>query len=295
VTGAERKHGLRTEALPMFGERLALGARGLKVSPYCIGMTADRRTVCAAYDAGINFFFLSADLHWPLYEELRQGLAMLLSRGGGVRDDVVIAVASYCTQPDFWFSPFLDVLEAMPVLEKIDVTVAGGAYAVDFSGRAQEYPKHTAGAFPWARAIGASFHERATALLAVNHRIVDLAFVRSNAMHPGAESDLFPHLDDPAPLVYNFKSTDGFVPREELPGLGLVEDGWEPEIVDHYRYALTRAELDGVLCGLASPAEVEALANALARGPLSADERTYLQTLARRRARALLAPDAAAR
>jgi hypothetical protein len=257
-------------------------------------MTADRRTVCAAYDAGINFFFMTADLHWPVYEELRQGLAMLLSRGGGVRDDIVIGVASYCTQADFWFSPFFDVLEAMPALGKIDVTIAGGAYAADFAARAQEYPKHTTGAFPWARAIGASFHERATALLAVNHRMVDLAFVRSNAAHPGAETDLFPHLGDSAPLVYNFKSTDGFVPREELPGLGLVEDGWEPDIVDHYRYALTSAELDGVLCGLASPAQVEALADGLGRGPLSTDERRYLQTLARRRTRALLAAEVAA-
>jgi hypothetical protein len=256
-------------------------------------MTATRRTVCAAYDAGINFFFMSADLHWPLYEELRQGLAMLLSRGGGVRDDIVIGVASYCTQAEFCFTPFHDVLEAMPALERIDVTIAGGAFAADFAARAQEYPKHTTGALPWARAIGASFHERATALLAVNHRMVDLAFVRSNALHAGAESDLFPHLGDPAPLVYNFKSIDGFVPREELPALGLVEDGWEPEIVDHYRYALTRAELDGALCGLASPAEVEALAEALKRGPLSADERTYLRKLAGRRARALLAAGAA--
>ena len=64
---------LRTQ-LPRFSDRLALGKRGLAVSPFCLGLVEDPATISAAFDAGINFFFLTADMHWPLYEASRRGL-----------------------------------------------------------------------------------------------------------------------------------------------------------------------------------------------------------------------------
>jgi hypothetical protein len=72
---------LRT-TLPAFTDRLPLSASPLRVSPICLGMVRDPETIPAAFDAGINiFFFFSADMHWPLYEPSRQGLAGLLARG----------------------------------------------------------------------------------------------------------------------------------------------------------------------------------------------------------------------
>src|SRR4051812_39900076 len=69
--------------LPAPGDRLPLGDCGLKVSPFCLGMVGEPATVPAAFDAGVNFFFVTADMHWPLYEMTRRGLADLLARGGG--------------------------------------------------------------------------------------------------------------------------------------------------------------------------------------------------------------------
>ena len=74
---------------PKTTDRYALGASGLKVSPLCLGITA-QETVRSAFDAGINFFFISNDLHWSLYAPLMAGVNNLLASGIH-RDDIVIA------------------------------------------------------------------------------------------------------------------------------------------------------------------------------------------------------------
>jgi hypothetical protein len=273
----------RTRAtFPQATDRYRLGDAGLSVSPVCLGITADPRTVCEAFDAGINFFFVSADMHWPLYEGLRRGLEMLLARGGGVRDQIVVGSVSYVTQPEFSVAPFREVIAAVKGLGRLDLTIAGGAYSADLAIRLQAYGAHQAGVVPGARAVGVSFHDRAAAGFALERRLVDIGYVRYNAAHPGAEHDVFPRLTDSAPLVYSFKSTGGFVPKERCPDLGVHDDGWVPELTDHYRYVLSCAEVSGLLCALTQPAHVRGLVDALGAGPLNEQERAYVRELARR-------------
>jgi hypothetical protein len=280
-----RAHGLRRGSLPALTDRRVLGEVGLKVSPFCLGITNDPRVVCEAFDAGMNFFFLSVDMHWPLYELLRRGLEMLFARGGGVRDDVVVAGVSYVTQPEFCFMPFREGIAAVKGLERFDLTIAGCAYASDMTVRLREYAKHRAGLVPGTRAVGMSFHDRTAAVLAVNHALVDLALVRYNAGHPGAAHDLFPAISGERSLVYNFKSTAGFVPASRADAVGIEDGSWVPEITDHYRYVLSCAELDGLLCALTAPAQVAQLRDALAKGPLEAEEIAYIEEIARRSTR----------
>src|SRR5689334_2036412 len=89
------------KTLPQSRDRRQLGRSGLGVSPLCIGVVADPATIPAAFDAGVNFFFVSLDLHWPLYEQTRRGLAMLFERGTSIRNEVVVGVVSYLDQPLF--------------------------------------------------------------------------------------------------------------------------------------------------------------------------------------------------
>jgi hypothetical protein len=74
--------------------RLSVGRFGLSISPFCLGAVKEPRAIEVAFDNGINFFFISADLHWPLYEASRRGLATLLKRGRGVRERIVVAAVS---------------------------------------------------------------------------------------------------------------------------------------------------------------------------------------------------------
>src|SRR5262245_29258591 len=152
--------------LPKFTDRLALGDQGLRVSPFCLGMVRSADAIGAAFDVGINFFFLSADMHWPLYEPSRRGLEQLLARGRGIRERIAVAVTSYATQPEFCYEPFREVLQAVPGLAWVDVPIAGGAYANEFLTRLGVYQEHRRTAYLGTRAIGASFHDRQAALLA---------------------------------------------------------------------------------------------------------------------------------
>jgi hypothetical protein len=272
----------KRQRLPHFADRLPLGDQGLAVSPFCLGMVREAETVCAAFEAGINFFFLSADLHWPLYENARRGLRQLLARGHGIRDQIVVAACSYPAQPRLCLGPFEELLEAAPELERIDVLIAGAAYATDFPARRRVYRQFRRTGFLGVRAIGTTFHERAAARLALARNRVDIAFVRYNPGHCGARRDLFPHRPPESPtLLFNFKSTYGYVPPQRMDELGLQHPTyWHPEITDYYRFALSRPELDGVLMAPGTPRELAALAEALTRGPLDEEEESYLMDLA---------------
>lgn len=268
-------------ALPRTTDRIAIGETGLSISPICLGWVSDPDTIAAAFEVGINFFFLTGDLHWPIYEATRRGLAALLRRGRRVREQIVVAVASYVAQPDFAYGPFSEVVESVPRLGHIDMIVIGGAYGSDFPARRNVYRDHIGKRAFGARAIGASFHDRAMASRAINEAQVDLAFIRYNPAHPGARTDLFPVLEPSPARIFNFKSTAGYCKPSELRALGVGPELWRPRPTDYYRFALSCPAIDGVLCALRNPREVAALGRALASPPLDADEERYLIDLAK--------------
>ena len=267
----------RTE-LPRLTSRLSLGPEQLRVSPFCLGMTKSPETISAAFDAGINFFFISADMHWPLYEHTRQGLAELLARGSSVRDGIVVAGVCYPTQPEFCTVPFHELIAAVPGLNRLDLLLAGGAYGIEFARRWPVYQQHRQSGFAGNKAVGATFHDRSAAAHAVSERELDIAFIRYNPDHAGAQEDVFPRLPrHPRPLLFGFNSTFRYVPPQRMSELGLVTpEYWHPQITDHYRFALTRCYLDGLLIGLKTPREVADLSAALEQGPLTEEEESYL-------------------
>ena len=211
-------------------------------------------TVLAAFDAGINFFFVTADMHWPLYEGLRQGLSRLFARRRGIRDEVVVAATAYVSQPEFCWMPFKEVLAAVPGLKRIDVTVAGGAYGHEIGTRLAVYREHLTTGHVGVRAIGTSFHDRSAAAESVRTASVDIAYIRYNPSHTGARRDVFPHVpDERRTLLYGFTSLNRVVGPSRCRELGLGSDHWYPSPVDYYRFALTPPEMDGLLCAPRTP------------------------------------------
>lgn len=249
------------------------------MSPACLGRVpeelgpASDDTVCAAYDAGINFFFISADLHWPAYELQRRGILKLLARGKPIRNNMVIAAACYS---GFHLSAVADLLTYFPQLGRIDVLVVGAVGRHDDSRIFDVCHKYRVDHVYGTRAVGMSFHDRERALLAVNNALLDIAFARYNPQHPGARRELFPFRTPNSTLLYNFKSTFGAVTIEQSPDVPTTDELWRPKITDYYRFVLTRPEVDGVLCKFRTPAEVTAFAQALEEGPLSQEEEQYL-------------------
>src|SRR5262249_9211911 len=103
-----------------------------------------------------------------------------------------------------------------------------------------------------------------------------------NPAHAGARQEVFPYLPrQRSTLLFNFKSTFRFVPAQYLEAMGLhAAEFWHPEITDYYRFALSRPEIDGVLIAPRTTAELDGLAAALARGPLTEEEESYLMDIA---------------
>jgi hypothetical protein len=283
----------RRTALPKLTDRLTIGETDLQVSPFCLGMVRSEDTASAAFDAGINFFFLSSDLHWPLYETARRGLEKLLARGPDIRKQVVVALVSYVTQPEFCAGALEEGLDAVSGLQLADVAIIGGAYSQEFLTRLHVYRDIRRQGNLGNKATGTTFHDRTAALLAMNHNLVDIAFIRYNPIHTGASLDLFPYLNKPtATLLYNFKSTSGSLRPERYAALGLNDNYWQPKVTDYYRFALGRPEIDGLLCSPSTPKEVEALSRALEEGPLDEEEEKYLIDLATLdQGRSVLMPD----
>jgi hypothetical protein len=246
-------------------------------------MVDDPEAVRAAFAAGINAFFISADLHWPLYEGLRRGLAELLRDDPSARERMVIGVCSYTTQTEFPLGAMREVLTAVPELGTIDLAIAGGAYGHEILDRLKLFQRLRREQTLGIRAIGASFHDRQAALLAHNHGLLDLVFMRFNALHTRARQEVFPHLDPSAgTLLYNFTNTAGYVKPEQHRSLGLPEPAWWPSPTDHYRFVLSHPQIDGLLCSPRTPAEVAGLVAALEAGPLSGSEQSELIALALR-------------
>ena len=164
------KTAARRQSLPKLTDRLPLGRTGLTLSPYCLGLAGSSKVVPAAFDAGINCFFVSTDMHWPFYEQTRRGLKLLLARGSAVRDRIVVVATSYCTQPDFCWLPYRELVEAVPGLGRLDVMVAGGALLPEFRQRLEILKRQRSERYLGAVAIGASFHQRKQARAATCSR-----------------------------------------------------------------------------------------------------------------------------
>lgn len=268
-------------SLPTATNRLPLGNTGLQVSPVCVGMTGSSAVITEAFDAGINFFFVSGDLHWPLYQGVRSGLQALFARGGGVRDEVVVAVVSYLDEPFFRYLQFNEVIRAVSGMERVDLMVAGGISTEhSFTTRLATLQAARERSHLGARAIGGSFHDRPIALASINQNALDVHFVRYNTAHTGANHDLFPHMNgNRTSPVFNFKSVLGRVSKERFRQMGGAAGEWLPSATDYYRFVLSNPGIDGVLCSPMSVAEVGELVEAMEDRPLSVEEQAYMSEL----------------
>lgn len=264
--------------MPKATDRLPLGQSGLQVSPICLGIVEDPAVVPAAFDAGVNFFFVSGDLHWPLYEGLRKGLELLFSRGPSVRDQVVVGAVSYLDQPIFQALQFHEIIQCVQGLQRVDVLLAGAVWSLEnFQSRVAPMQQARQLSYLGSQGIGASFHDRNTALLSIQYGPLDVQFIRYNTAHPGAQKDMFPYFpQQKRSLTYNFKSMMSRVTPERFRELGLAERFWEPHPTDYYRFALNPAVMDGVLCSLYSVEQLNELLLALEKPPLTPEEEAYM-------------------
>lgn len=226
----------------------------------------DEAGVRAALDAGVNYFFYtnlkSGAMRGPLQEVLKRdrdryvvaSIASLGFLGGSVRRGAEKVLKALGVD-------YLDVYK----LGWLGVASAWTDGVVRELTHLRESGK--------VRAIGISIHDRERAGRLATDSPLDLFMIRYNAAHPGAERDIFPHLEKrhPAVVAYTATSWRKLLSRPK---------GWTGPVMtagDCYRFCLSSPHVDLALTAPTSGAQLAENLAALAKGPLSPDEDRWMR------------------
>ncbi|MET0411157.1 MAG: aldo/keto reductase, partial [Polyangiaceae bacterium] len=127
------------------------------------------------------------------------------------------------------------------------------------------------------RVLGASIHDRPRAGELVESGPLELLMIRYNAAHPGAETDIFPHLAKRRPAVIAYTATAWRQLLSKPPG-------WSGHVAtpgDCYRFCLSNPHVDIVLMGVRTLDELDENLRALERGPLGDAEMQRIRAFGR--------------
>ena len=233
-----------------------------------IGLAAnygiDEASVRRAFERGINYVFytLRGSMAGPLRDALKRDRDKIVVStgplfafaGGNVRRGAERTLKALGTD-------YLDVYQ-LPWLGKLSAWTDGTL-------RAFRHLKESGKV----RAFGISIHDRERAGRLAQEADLDVMMFRYNAAHPGAERDIFPHLGDARPAMIAYTATSW---RRLLK----APSGWTgkvPTAADCYRFCLSNPDVDLVLSGPANETQLDENIAALERGPLSAEEMSWMR------------------
>jgi aryl-alcohol dehydrogenase-like predicted oxidoreductase len=125
------------------------------------------------------------------------------------------------------------------------------------------------------RFLAVSSHKRALVPKFAAASDFDVLHFRYNAVHHGAESDIFPLLpaaNRPGMVAYTATSWGQLLNPKKIPAGERV-----PKASDCYRFVLTRPEIDVCMTGPANAAQMEEALEALRLGPMSEEELAWMR------------------
>jgi aryl-alcohol dehydrogenase-like predicted oxidoreductase len=243
-----------------------LGRTDLRVVP--LGLAASYgigdKDVERAFERGLNLYY------WGSQRSPGFGRALkhIASRDRG---KVVTVIQSYARSPSRIARSLENALRALR-LEYADVLLLGWwnlppherilAGAADLVRRGK------------ARHLMLSCHHRPTFPALARDPRVGLLMLRYNAAHPGAERDVFPHLESNRPGVVAYTTTSwrqlldpAFVPTGERVPTGTA----------CYRFVLSSPYVDACYTGPRNGAELDSAMRALDLGPMNEEELAWMR------------------
>jgi aryl-alcohol dehydrogenase-like predicted oxidoreductase len=125
------------------------------------------------------------------------------------------------------------------------------------------------------RHLAVSAHHRPVVPVFASGGDFDVLHFRYNAVHRGAERDIFPELPPaggPGLVAYTATNWGGLLNPKRIPAGERV-----PTAADCYRFVLSRPEVDVCLTGPANAAELDDALQALDRGPMDAIELAWMR------------------
>ena len=124
------------------------------------------------------------------------------------------------------------------------------------------------------RFLGISTHHRPLVPELAPQGAIDVFHVRYNAVHSGAERDVFPHLSQPRPGMVAFTATSW---RQLLDPKRTPKGERTPTAGDCYRYVLSQPAIDVCMTGLTSLEQTEHALAALEKGPMNDEELAWMR------------------
>jgi predicted aldo/keto reductase-like oxidoreductase len=124
--------------------------------------------------------------------------------------------------------------------------------------------------------LAISTHNRPHGFDLTTSKDVDVLHVRYNAIHRGAEREIFSHLTDPAtrPGLVSFTATSW---GELLSPKKLPCHDRQPTATDAYRFVLSNPKVDVCLTGPKSPEQFRDALEALDKGPMTEEELAWMR------------------
>ena len=125
------------------------------------------------------------------------------------------------------------------------------------------------------RSVAASTHNRSVIARQARDPDIDIFHVRYNAVHTGAERDVFPHLpSDNPPGIVAFTATNW---KQLLDPRRVPTGEPVPTAADCYRFVLSNPAVHVCLTGPGSTEHLEQAIQALRKGPMSGGELAWMR------------------
>ncbi len=250
-----------------FRTPVPFGQTGLQVCRLGIGssFTRDAAFIEEAVDQGVNYLYWGS-LRRPAFGRAIKNVARRN------REAVVLTVQSY-TRVAALMAPSIELALRRAGVEYFDFLLLGswnklpGRSLIDAAQRLVEKRK--------VRHLMMSTHNRPSLQdhfrrFEAKESPFDAFMLRYNAVHRGAESDVFPHLPEaPRPGIVAYTATRW---GHLLDPAKMPQGEVTPAARDCYRFALSHPAVSLVLCGPATREQMQEALRALDAGPLDTDE-----------------------
>ena len=258
-----------------FLERRELGRTGMQSSRLGIGSTFDApaKAIEDAFHRGINF------LYWGTVRQPEFARAMV-NLAKDHRDELILTIQSYSKEPDTIEDEVAEALKTAG-LESFDFLLLGSRSEAPGEAYMEVFERMRERGM--VRFLSLSSHNRPflPELLAEYQKgesPYDYLMLRYNAVHRGAEKDVFPFVpqrpDRPAIVAYTATRWGHLLDPSKMP------PGEDPlSASDCYRYSLSHSAVDMVLCGPANAEQMNEAIAALESGPLEPEERERIERI----------------
>jgi aryl-alcohol dehydrogenase-like predicted oxidoreductase len=247
-------------------ERVPFGASDLRVTPLGLGSSygLEARDIERAVERGINYIYWGSQRRLSYAEAVR-------NLGPAGRDNLVLVVQSYTRVASLMRASLEIALREMRT-DYTDLLLLGWWNEAPPRGivdAAVELKR-----LGLAKAILISCHHRPSFAEYIDDPAYDGIMVRYNAAHPGAETEVFPHLSRRrvGTVAYTATRWKALLNPKYLPA-----NEPRPRASDCYRFVLSNPQVDVCLSGPANVEELDEAMAALDRGPLSADEMAWMR------------------